>query len=91
MRKKTGGGKTDDERAADYMQVVASKFDSAKGREIKYMFLDACYDEDDEDETKAFNDSMEELYELLEKFDGLETSKVNDQASQYVIMMLIAE
>ena len=44
------------------LQVVESKFDSAKGRDIKYMYLDACYDEDDDDSREAFDNSMEELY-----------------------------
>ena len=67
------------------MEAVESKFDSAKGRDIKYMFLDACYDEGDEenqgdpDEKEAFDNSMEQLYKLLKAFPGLETSKVNDK------------
>ena len=44
------------------------------------MFLDACYDEEDEDEKMAYDDSMETLYKLLESFKGLETSQVNNQA-----------
>ena len=79
-RQKHSNGKTDDQRAAEYMKVVEGKFDSAKGKDIKYMFLDACYDEDDDDEKEAFDKSMEELLELLEKFDGLETPKINDKA-----------
>ena len=87
MRKKAGDGKTDDQRAEEYIQVVESKIESAKGRNLQYMFLDACYDEDDPDEDyiadpeekEAFDESMQKLYKLLEKFDGLETSKVNDQ------------
>ena len=64
------------------IQVVESKFDSAKGRDIKYMYLDACYDEDDDDSREAFDNSMEELYNLLEAFEGLETPTINQQACE---------
>ena len=61
------------------LQVVKSKFKSAKGRDIKYMYLDACYDEDDVDSREAFDTSMEELYNLLEAFEGLETPTINQK------------
>ena len=43
------------------------------------MYLDACYDEDDVDSREAFDNSMEELYNLLEAFEGLETPTINQK------------
>ena len=43
------------------------------------MYLDACYDEDDVDSREAFDTSMEELYNLLEAFEGLETPTINQK------------
>ena len=40
------------------------------------MYLDACYDEDDEDEIEAFEKSMDQLFELLEASEGLETATI---------------
>ena len=53
-----------------------------QGRNIKYMYLDACYDEEDEDEMEAFDKSMEQLFELLEAYEGLETPTINQQACE---------
>ena len=46
------------------------------------MYLDACYDEEDEDEMEAFDKSMEQLFELLEAYEGLETPTINQQACE---------
>lgn len=61
------------------MQVVKGKFNLAKWMNIRYLFLDACYDEEDDHEKEIFEKSMEELYGLLERFPGLETTRVNDK------------
>ena len=80
MRQKHGGQKTDDQRAMEYLKIVEDKFPQVKKGGLRYLFLDACFDGEDEDEEQAFDKAMEELYMILEsKAEGLETSKVNDQ------------
>ena len=76
-RLKNGGGQTDEQRAEEYMKVVESKFESARGRNIKYMYLDACFVEDEDDEKEAFDKAMEELYKLIEAHKGLETNTID--------------
>jgi len=79
LRQKNGGGKTDDQRAKEYMKVVEDKFPQVKNKGLKHLFLDACFDDNDEEEEEAFNKAMEDLYILLDGMTGLETSKVNDK------------
>ena len=80
-RRERNTGKTDDELAMEYIEVVKSKFNSAKGKNITNMFLDACYDEEDADEKLMFEKSMEELHALLTSLKGLPTCSVNDKVS----------
>ena len=76
-RVKTGDGKTDDQRAQEYMKVVGEKFPQAKNRTLQHLFLDACFDVETEEEEEAFNKVMEDLYILLDRMTGLDTSSVN--------------
>ena len=46
------------------------------------MYLDACYDEEDEDEMEAFDNYMEQLFDLLEACEGLETPSINQEACE---------
>jgi len=69
-------GKSDDDIARDYLKVVESKF--LKGGSLNYLFLDACYDEEDEEEEAAFKEAMENLYTMVEKAPKLPTSQVNE-------------
>ena len=43
---------------------------------MKFLLLDSCYDDTDEDEKEAYDTSMEELWDLLEKAKSLPTDKV---------------
>ena len=45
-------------------------------KNIKSVFLDAAYDEDDEDEKEAFQQGMTTLYTLLKSMDPLDTDEV---------------
>ena len=78
MRKKSSDGKTDDERAKEYIKVVEDKFPEVKSKHLQYLFLDACFDEEDEDEEEAFKTAMESLWKMLDsQKDGLPTTTVN--------------
>lgn len=59
--------------------------ETLQGRDLRYMYLDACYDEEDEDEMEAFDKSMEQLFELLKTYEGLETPTINQQACEFAI------
>ena len=59
------------------MQIVEDKFASAKGKNIKYVFLDAyCDYEADEEEKTIFEQAMEDIYTLLEDLPGMYTDHV---------------
>ena len=60
--------------ASEYLVTLKKKFPKGKG--MQFLFLDSCYDDEDEDEKKAYDTSMERLYDLLEKAKCLPTVKV---------------
>ena len=69
--------KTDNELATEYVDEVNKMFpDSAGG--LRYLFLDACFDEELPEEVDHFEESMEELYEMLNAAPELATSRVNE-------------
>ena len=83
-RKRASDGKTDDERAQDYIKVVEQKFEKAREKHLKYLYLDAWYDEEDEDEVAAFNKAMQDLYEMIESHpEGLPTTKVQMVTTEF--------
>ena len=73
-------GKLDEDWAENYVRGVEEKFPNAAGG-LKYLYLDACFDETDDLETNAFEDSMEKLYQQLDSAPRLATSKVNEKVS----------
>ena len=78
-RVKTGDGKTDDQRAQEYMEAVEAEFPQVKDKSLKHLFLDACFDNDAPEEKEALKKAMEDLYILLDRMTGLDTSTVNDK------------
>ena len=60
--------------ASEYLVTLKKKFPKGKG--MQFLFLDSCHDDEDEDEKKAYDTSMERLYDLLEKAKRLPTVKV---------------
>ena len=68
--------KSDNERASEYAKEVEKRFPNSSGG-LKYLFLDACYDEDIQEESNHFQESMEELYTMLNSAPKLATSSVN--------------
>ena len=69
--------KTDDQLASEYVGEVENMFPNSAGG-LRYLFLDACYDEDLPEEAAHFQESMEELYRMLESAPELATSRVNE-------------
>merc|ERR1719234_2308630 len=68
--------RTDDQQAKEYMAEVAKRFSKSHG--VGYVFLDACYDPEDQEEKKCFDSAIEELHVRLEKAENLPTSKVQE-------------
>ena len=71
---------TDDELAQQYMEEVAKRFKIGRG--IDYVFLDACFDEEDPEENRCFDQAMEKLHKALDAAEGLPTSKVQEVATE---------
>ena len=69
--------KSDNELATEYVREVENMFPNSAGG-LRYLFLDACYDEDIPDEVAHFEESMEELYKMLDGAPELATSRVNE-------------
>jgi len=68
--------KTDDDVANSYMNEVKKKFESSVPERLQHLFIDACYDEDDEDENKSFKEATYLLRTLLFEPDGLPTNQI---------------
>merc|ERR1712037_176398 len=60
-KKRRAKEESDEERAAAYVREVEKKFPNSAGG-LRYLFMDACYDEEDSDESAHFQKSMKELY-----------------------------
>ena len=69
--------KSDNELATEYVREVEKMFPNSAGG-LRYLFLDACYDEELPEEAAHFQESMEELYKMLESAPELPTSRVNE-------------
>jgi len=67
---------TDDDLAKQYMKSLEEKFKD--GKNLRYLFLDATFDEEDEDEHKAFTEAMAELSKYLESAPALPTVNVTE-------------
>ena len=63
--------------ASAYVQEVEKKFPNGRG--LQYLFLDACFDDEDEDEDEAFQTSMGILFKMLTEADKLNTFDVNEK------------
>ena len=77
-REKTSG-KSDEDVASAYVKEVEKKFPNGAG--LQYLFLDACFDDEDEEEDAAFQASMGNLFEMLTKAPKLPTFDVNEKVN----------
>ena len=72
-REKTSGH-SDEYLASAYLKEVEKKF--PKGAGLQHLFLDACFDDEDEDE--AFQLGMDNLFDMLTKAPKLNTVDVTE-------------
>ena len=79
-RREQKNKKSDDDLAADYMKVVEKQFPNCKG--LQYLYLDACYDKNDDDENTAFLNALGTLRQLLENNTGLTTASIRRVETQ---------
>lgn len=75
-RREKNSNETDDQLAKKYMKEVAQRFRKSEG--IGFLFLDACYDNEDPEETKSFNENMEALYKKVDEGKALPTIHVTE-------------
>jgi len=71
---------TDDALAQKYMEEVAKRFENGRG--IDYVFLDSCFDEEDPEEKRCFDQAMDKLQKALAAAKPLPTSKVQEVATE---------
>ena len=72
--------KSDDDLAVDFMKVVEEHFPNGKG--LQYLYLDACYDKNDDDENTAFLNALRTLRQLLKDNTGLTTASIRQVETQ---------
>ena len=58
------------------MRTLEEEF--PEGGKLKYLLLDACYDEDDDKEKDCFVLAMKDLWDLLKSSKELPTTKVRE-------------
>ena len=58
----------------EYLATLQSKF--PKGRGLKCLLLDSCYDDSDEEEKEAYDTAMESLWDMLDQAPSLPTVRV---------------
>ena len=68
-------------KANEYLATLQNKFPKGKG--MKFLLLDSCYEKEYDDEKEAYDSSMERLWELLDKAPGLPTIKVQMVETEY--------
>merc|ERR1712037_306971 len=71
---------SDDELAQKYMAEVAKRF--KHGKQIDYVFLDSCFDKEDPEEKRCFDQAMDKLLNALNAANDLPTSKVQEVATE---------
>ena len=65
---------TDHEKASSYLKHLETKFPEGFG--LKYLLLDAWYDDDDEVEKKAFDQGMDDLWTMIASAPNLPTDRM---------------
>ena len=75
-KRREATGKTDPELAEEYIENLRKWFPKCHG--LKYIFIDAFYDCDDESEAAHFDQALKELRHMLEEAQRLSTSTVNE-------------
>ena len=78
-KRRTHNGNTDKGLGEEYVREIKKHFPECTS--LPVLFLDACFDEEDEQENKHFNESIEKLYEKLESSKNLPTSSIVEDVS----------
>ena len=71
---------TDQQIANEYLKKVVNTFPKSRG--LNYVFLDACRDIKDATSQKAFRNSMEQVWKMLQEAPGLPTDRVKHAESE---------
>ena len=80
-RRNKASGKSDEELAKNYIQTVEDEFSFGKG--LDYLIMDACFDKEDDDEKRAFEEASERLWEKIKNAGRLQTENVRMVESEY--------
>ena len=75
-KRETVNKRKDDQLAEDYIKVVEDQFDDCRG--LKYLYMDATYDKEDDEENIAFQNALSELRKYLENSPQLSTNYVQE-------------
>ena len=73
-RRNANSGRSDKQLAKDYIRTVEDEFPDGKG--LEYLIMDACFDEDDDYESSAFENASKKLWEKIRKSERLQTVNV---------------
>ncbi|XP_023349562.1 uncharacterized protein LOC111718251 [Eurytemora carolleeae] len=76
--------KTDAQLAADFIKIAEEQFGDCSG--LRYLYMDAIYEKDDDDEKAAFDSACTKLYEMLEELPGLSTENVKKVATDNALL-----
>ena len=71
---------TDAQLAKHYLQVLQQEFPNGGG--LDYLIIDACYEDDDDEEVVSFNEAIENLWTKLRYSPDLYTTKVQNAESE---------
>ena len=80
---------SDDQVAKDYLKVLEEEFPAGGG--LDYLLMDACYDDEDQEEKDAFMGSMFKLWEKLKVCPGLPTEQVRKVETEHKKLRLMVE
>ena len=84
LRRERERMKTDDEFAADFIKEVEEQFEDCT--RLRYLYMDATYDKNDEHEKDAFDSACTVLHEMLVELPGLLTENVNQVESENALL-----
>ena len=80
-RRNKVSGVSDEQLAKAYIQTVEDKFSFGKG--LDYLIMDACFDEEDDDEKRAFEEALERLWNKIKAAGRLQTENVRKVESEH--------
>ena len=82
VKKRKNASQVSDEKLAnDYIKTVEEEFPDGKG--LDYLIMDALFDEEDDDEKKAYEEASERLWNKIKKAGRLQTENVRMVESEH--------